>query len=288
MNLKKCTALFLLTVLLATLAAPAALADSTAYVSCSSLSVRASASASGAKLGTLAQGARVRVISAAGGWAKISYNGKTAYVAAKYLSKSPASSHSGGQRAYVKTGAYLYASASTSSSRVRALSKGQLVYVIGKKGSFCRVRAGKLTGYVLTKSLRKAGVSSTRTSAQKVVALAKRQLGKTYSKASSGPNSFDCSGLTYYCYAQYGVTLKRLSRSQGESAGYAVSRKSLKAGDLVFFDTVKGDGDQYDHVGIYIGNGLFIHASSTAGKVIISSLSVGFYNSAFSLARRVF
>lgn len=292
-DFKRCTAALLLAALILALLAPAALAESTAYVNCSSLTVRATASASGTKLGSLSRGAKVQVISTANGWAKISYNGKTAYVASRYLSKtapSSSSAASGGTRAYVKAATYLYSSPSTSSGKVRALSKGLPVYVTGRSGSYCRVRVGSQTGYVLTRYLRKAatGSSSTGSKASRVVSIAKSLLGRPYDQAASGPYSFDCSGFTYYCYQRVGVTLKRLSQGQGYNNGSKVGKASLKAGDLVFFDTNPDDGDSCDHVGIYIGSGLFIHASSSAGKVIMSSLSTGYYAETFSWGRRVF
>ena len=60
----------------------------------------------------------------------------------------------------------------------------------------------------------------------------------------------------------------------------------LRRGDLVFFNTVS-DGDLCDHTGIYLGSNMFIHASSGAGKVIVSNLSSGYYNRVFSWGRRV-
>ena len=63
--------------------------------------------------------------------------------------------------------------------------------------------------------------------------------------------------------------------------------KELEAGDIVFFNTNKRDGDICDHSGLYIGEGNFIHCSSAKGKVIISTLEEGYYNEVFSWGRRI-
>jgi cell wall-associated NlpC family hydrolase len=123
--------------------------------------------------------------------------------------------------------------------------------------------------------------------AEQAVAIAKRFLGAKYVYATAGPATFDCSGLTLYVFKQLGIDLPhttRLQRNMGTYVGY----ESLQMGDLVFFDTVPGNGLQYDHVGIYIADGQFIHAASgSAGKVTISSLSSGYYRNAFTNARRL-
>ena len=121
-----------------------------------------------------------------------------------------------------------------------------------------------------------------------VIYVAQQQLGKKYVFGSTGPNTFDCSGLTYYCFKKIGVTLKRTAYSDGYNnalpkiEGFA----GLKRGDLVFFNTVS-DSDLSDHIGIYLGQGYFIHASSGAAKVIVSDLSSGYYNRVYSWGRRV-
>ena len=122
---------------------------------------------------------------------------------------------------------------------------------------------------------------------EKVIAIAKQQLGKPYVYATAGPNTFDCSGFTKYCYAKVGVSLRRSAQQVGYNNGKKIEGISnLKRGDIVCFNTV-ADNDLSDHVGIYLGGGQFIHASSGGGKVIISTLSNSYYNRVFSWGRRV-
>ncbi len=97
-----------------------------------------------------------------------------------------------------------------------------------------------------------------------VVQVAYGQLGKPYQYAGSGPNVFDCSGLVMYCYAQVGVSLPHSSYMQAR-CGVPVSYEELQPGDLVFFH---GNG----HVGMYIGDGQYIHAPQTGDVVRIADL----------------
>ena len=121
-----------------------------------------------------------------------------------------------------------------------------------------------------------------------VIYVAQTKLGKPYVYGSFGPNSFDCSGFTTYCYRQIGVELKHSAYTQGyDNSQQKISDPAqLKRGDIVCFDTVS-DSDLCDHTGIYLGNGKFVHASSSAKKVIISTLATGYYQRAFSWGRRV-
>jgi cell wall-associated NlpC family hydrolase len=100
--------------------------------------------------------------------------------------------------------------------------------------------------------------------APKAVQVAYAQLGKPYRYAGSGPDVFDCSGLVMYCYAQVGVSLPHSSYMQAR-CGVPVSYADLQAGDLVFFHG-------YGHVGMYIGNGQYVHAPHTGDVVRIANL----------------
>ena len=133
--------------------------------------------------------------------------------------------------------------------------------------------------------------NSSMSNAQKlehVIYVAQNQLGKKYVFGATGTATFDCSGLTQYCFKQIGVTLKRTAYAEGynDERPKISGVSGLRRGDLVFFNTVS-DGDLCDHTGIYLGSSMFIHASSGAGKVIVSNLSSGYYNRVFSWGRRV-
>ncbi|MGW5746979.1 C40 family peptidase [Amycolatopsis sp. NPDC003861] len=95
-------------------------------------------------------------------------------------------------------------------------------------------------------------------------ALSKR--GSQYEWGSTGPNTFDCSGLTSWAYKQAGITLPRTSRQQF-TAGKTASLSSLAPGDLLFFDDGTGDASKIHHVGMYVGNGKMVDAP-TEGQVV--------------------
>ena len=122
---------------------------------------------------------------------------------------------------------------------------------------------------------------------QYLLKIALQKQGKPYVYGSFGPNSFDCSGFVYWCYKQINITLKDSAYKQGYDTRYPkLAHADLKPGDLVFFNTVN-DSDLSDHSGLYLGNGQFIHASSSAKMVIISNLNSGYYLRNFSWGRRV-
>lgn len=99
-----------------------------------------------------------------------------------------------------------------------------------------------------------------------VVEIARQQIGKAYVWGATGPNTFDCSGLMLYCYKKIGITLPRVSRDQyNTSGGIKITNKSdLQPGDLVFFAR---PGQPIHHVGMYSGNGNYIHSPRTGDFV---------------------
>ena len=121
-----------------------------------------------------------------------------------------------------------------------------------------------------------------------VIYLAQSKLGKPYVYGATGPDKFDCSGLTTWAFKAVDVSLKRSAYAQGYDESYTKieGASGLKRGDLVFFNTIS-DSDLSDHVGIYIGEGYFIHASSGGHRVVVSNLTSGFYNRVYSWGRRV-
>lgn len=110
----------------------------------------------------------------------------------------------------------------------------------------------------------------------------KPTIGSAYKGGGVNTNGFDCSGFTMYIFNKLGIDLPHQSGSQF-SMGTAVSRNDLREGDLVFFNT---SGKGVSHVGIYVGNGKFAHASSSNG-VIINALSESYYVNRYVGAKRV-
>ncbi len=110
--------------------------------------------------------------------------------------------------------------------------------------------------------------------------------GDRYRYAGQGPNRFDCSGLTYYSYATMNLWLPRRAIDQSKR-GKTVPLSQLRYGDLIFFDTRKHFQRKVNHVGIYVGNGNFLHASSSKKRVITSSLYTSYYRKRIIVCKRM-
>jgi cell wall-associated NlpC family hydrolase len=114
--------------------------------------------------------------------------------------------------------------------------------------------------------------------------IAKSLLGTDYKYGANGPYQYDCSSFTKYVFSKQGINIPRVSREQAQRGQY-IRANQLEKGDLIFFDSKKSEG--ISHVGIYLGKGDFIHASSVQDKVTISNLSSNYYSKHFKWGRRV-
>lgn len=168
-----------------------------------------------------------------------------------------------------------------------------IVDILEKDGSWCKIRTSNYTeGWVSSKYIELYNENLVSTEEVKeeqlniqnnIISVANSQIGKPYKWGTIGPNSFDCSGFTSYIYKNgAGISLPRTSVSQSK-VGSKISRNQLKSGDLVFFNT---SGKGISHVGVYIGDSKFIHASTSKG-VRIDSLNSSYYKSKFVSASRI-
>lgn len=120
-----------------------------------------------------------------------------------------------------------------------------------------------------------------------MIKVAKSQLGKPYVLGAKGPDSYDCSGFVYYCLRKANVYCRRLNAagySRTDSWKKITSMSDLKKGDLIFFSS--DDDKSVGHVGIYIGSGEMIDASSGNGKVIRRSCRTSYWKRNFVCGRR--
>ena len=250
---------------------------------------------------SLNKGTKVGYISENNGWAKISYNGNIGYMSTNYL--ATIDSNSGGNNSGSNEDSTVKSEKQVTGNRVNfrkgpgtnysvitSLNKGTKVGYISESNGWAKVNYNGTIGYMSANYIGDvnsnpgAGESGTSQGADAVISLAKQQLGKPYVWGAEGPSSFDCSGFTQYVFKNAaGKNLPRVSKEQSKF-GQSVNKSNLQKGDLIFFDTDK-DG-VVNHVGIYMGNNEFIHASSGGKKVMISQLN-SYYNSAYTNARRV-
>lgn len=120
--------------------------------------------------------------------------------------------------------------------------------------------------------------------AQRAIDSAYSKLGTPYVWGGTSASGYDCSGLIYAIYVnELGISLPRTSSAQSQ-VGTQISRSDLQPGDLIFFNT---SGSGVSHVGIYVGNDVFVHASSGSAKVRESKLSEKYYDTRFVNATRV-
>ena len=265
-------------------------------VTADALNVRSGPSTSYSITTKLYKGDKVEILETSNGWHKIkASNGKIGWVSGDYIKVSSGStsqpSTSTTKATVTATSLNVRSGAGTSYSVITKLSKGTVVDVLeSASNGWKKIKTSNGTiGWVSGSYLANGVVEQTSTPStnkvQAVIDLAHKQLGKPYVWGAEGPNSFDCSGLIYYVYKNAAsITLPRTSSDQ-YSAGVAVSRSNLKAGDLIFSST-DGTGN-ITHVAIYVGDGQMIHAPRNGKNVEKVSINNSYWNKAYVGARRV-
>ena len=252
-------------------------------------------------MGVLDKGTKVTYISASGNWTKVNYNSKTGYICSDYLEKEQSTSTTKTMYVTPDVGLNVRKGPGTSYSKITKLSKGTAVTVHSTSNGWSKITANGVEGYVSSEYLSttkpstssssssnsSSSSSSSSSSVNAVLNLAAKQIGKPYVWGAEGPSSFDCSGLTYYVYKNAaGITLPRTSSEQSKY-GTTVSKSNLKAGDLLFFDTSGSNNGVVSHVGIYVGGGEMIHASSSSNKIVQVTIESSYWNNAYVTAKRV-
>ena len=249
----------------------------------SSLRMRAEASTDSSIVTTLDKSVAVAILDdSIDGWFKISYNGNTGYVSGDYLTVDQDNIFTTYGRVNA-SGVNVRSAPSTDSSSLATVEADTIVTVNGLLDGWYDVTCQYGTeGYIRSDFLDLTESSSSNSG---IVDTAKQYLGVRYVYGGASPSGFDCSGFTMYIYQQYGYSLPHTATGQWQSGlGTRVySIGSLQPGDLVFFnDPARNAGKACSHAGIYIGNGQFIHSSSSSsGGVIISDLTSGYYNTYF-------
>lgn len=160
-----------------------------------------------------------------------------------------------------------------SSAVVGRFIKGNGVRILQENSSFAKVQSadGTISGWIPSSSY----IGESEKKINNVIAVAKSKIGSSYVWGATGPNSFDCSGLMLYSFKNgANITLPRVSRQQA-TVGRYVSRSELKPGDLIFW------GSPVHHVGMYLGDGKYIHAPEPGTSVRISTLG------SYTTARRI-
>lgn len=177
----------------------------------------------------------------------------------------------------------------TNHAVLSSVNSGVLMDVFEKTGNWFKIgTGGGKYAYISADylSLRAEDIASrgARTGGDRVVQVAKQYLGTPYVYGGSSPSGFDCSGFTSFVYRQLGYSINRVANDQLAN-GVPVSKNELQPGDLVMF---KRPGNAYvHHVGIYVGDGMMIHAPQSGEVVKYTSITTGYYNNVYYTARRI-
>ena len=294
--LKKIRTVFTAGILAAVLAVSASALDSikAGVVDASALNLRQQATTESASLKMLSNGTDLSVIGEEGEFYKVSAAGTVGYAHKDYvIIKDIMNISNGGGVKVTASALNLRAEPSLSAAVIGKLYEGTTAEIIGINSGWFKVNSSAGTGYIspdyveyIELSSASAGQASSNSSlGQQVVDKALSYLGVKYVYGGASPSGFDCSGLSYYVYKQFGATLNRSSSAQ-TSNGYKVSKSELMPGDLVFFSSP--GSSSVGHVGIYIGNGQMVHSVKPGRSVEIDTINSGYYSTYYWGARRIF
>ena len=233
----------------------------TGYVKADGLNIRKEPTTSSEAIHSLSFNSKIKITGEIDGWYRIDYNNQVGYVSQKYVSdtKLPETTTRGG---YERT----TSSEENTVDSQEAVEENQVEVETEQEQE-------------------EESTTSASSEGNDVVEFAKKYLGYKYVAGGSSPSTgFDCSGFTTYVFRNFGVSLNRSSKDQIKN-GTAVSKSNLQPGDIVIF---KNQGKTaIGHVGIYIGNGNFIHAANKKEGVVITALSSSYYSQRYVGARRV-
>ena len=260
-----------------------------ATVNGNSVNFRMEPSTDAEVIAKLERGTEIELVSTEDGWCKVVYDGQTGYMSADYVAVDGIVVQNArgivtGSVVNVRSGP------STGTSVVTKLSAGTIVNLLELRDGWYKIDRNGVVGYISGDYIRQYIPAASSSIGDQVVALAMSYLGVPYVYGGASPSGFDCSGFTLYLYKQFGYHLSHSASSQWYNSGVYVERSDLQPGDLVMFcDPSRSNGKACSHVGIYIGNNEFIHASSgSSGKYVrISSLGQGYYNTYYKGAKRI-
>ena len=277
------------------LASVAMAASQSGQISGTKVNIRKSPDTSASVITQLSN-SRVSIVDKSDGWYKISFNGKTGWVSSDYVKVLATKGKINAN------GVNFRQTASTEGKIIDSLSKGTSVVILDTLSGWHKIQVGTKVGYVANNFVTATSteVNSSRSTTvatfsdeeladdsteSDLVAYAKKYVGVRYVYGGKSPKGFDCSGFVGYVFKNFGIELNSSAASM-YSDGVKVSKSALKAGDILFFDASsrKASG-AIDHVGIYMGGGMFIHASTSNKKVVIQKLST--YHGKYIGAKRV-
>ncbi len=253
-------------------------AVTTGVVNVSAVNLREAATTESKVIEVLHRDAKVTVLAGEGEWYKVRSGEDEGYIHSDYLDIRSEAAAVGTELYICGNGVNFRETASLESEVIKVLPYGTKVVLVNSGEEWTEVKWDGKTGFVYSVYLT-AELSGT---AEEILAKAAQYLGTAYVYGGSTPAGFDCSGLTQYVFAASGIKLSRSAHAQ-ISDGVKVSKSELLPGDLVFFS--EGNTGYASHVGIYAGNGAFIHSSNRG--VVYNNLTDPYYSDYYMCACRV-
>lgn len=274
-------------------------------VNVSVLNVRTENSSSSKKIGTLKYGTKVQVLETLNGWDRIDADSITGWVSNEHLKevangKQSVSDNEIIEKVILKTAVVntstlnVRKNANTSSQKIGSLNKNAVVAIVGEENGWYKIKYNNQYAYISAEYTDNKDITISRgshtrneqatTIAEAATTLALQYVGCKYVWGGTSPNGFDCSGLVYYVYKDYVPNLGRSAKPQSKT-GTTIAKDNLVMGDLVFFG--EDGGSLVTHVGIYVGDGIFVHAANTKRGVVTDTLLSGYYSKNFLHAKRI-
>ena len=277
--------------LLSVLACPAAAVTAGGgTVTADGLNLRAAPSTDAAIRVVIPSDAFLLVEGTADNWCKVLYQGMEGYVCSDYLSRSETMDGAYGSGRVSGNGVRLRAAASLSGGVLGYLNAGTTLTVTGVSGEWLKVRTANGTegyissAYVTCADSASAAALDSLTLGEQIAQTAQNYLGYRYVYGGMSESGFDCSGFVNYVYKLYGYSMSRVAQDIYWNDGSYVDKADLQPGDLVFFGW---SAYSIGHVGMYIGDGQFIHASTSTTGVIITELDSSYYTGRYVGAKRI-
>lgn len=253
-------------------------AEAAPVVNAGPLNVRSAPSTDAERLGTLKKGTEVTVLETLDGWYQVTAGDLTGYVSAQYISLDGAAAREG---LVLASSLNVRSGAGTSCSRIGSVRMGSTVTILDEANGWYKISSGSLTGYVSGEYIAVLDDLSSSPVGAAAAAMAMSLVGSRYVYGSAGPTTFDCSGLAYYIYKQLGYSIARGSSGQYQNSGRFVTMSEMEPGDLIYIFDPKFDGSggtlPTTHMGIYVGNGQFVHASTTTYRVQYDDVYGSYY-----------
>ncbi len=240
-------------------------------------------------------GRQVTILDEENGWYHIQFDGVDGYIFGQYLKEiTPTPQPSEPTEPTVQTGTVvggtinIRTGPSTDYDRITLVYTGRQVTILGEENGWYHIQFDNVDGYIYGQYLQKNAPAPAITDGSfgaQVAALAQQYLGVPYVYGGSTPSGFDCSGFTMYIYGLAGVSLPHSATEQLYRHGAPVEKADLQVGDAVFF--FRPGTSSIGHVGIYIGDGNFVHARTSIARVSIDSLNSTYYRNYYAGAKRM-